>query len=741
MNKGKRVISAPRLCEGTPEDGTGEEQALYSHKTDSPLGFILDNWKHYPNTGDPETPIRVKQYPISPEGKNGLKPEIERLLSKGLLESCMSPFNTPILPIKKADGSYRLVHDLREINKRTVARFPVVANPYTLLSRLGPEKQYYSVIDLKDAFWACPLDEKSKDYFAFEWEDPVTHRRQQLRWTVLPQGFTESPNLFGQALEQILQEYQTGEGVTLIQYVDDLLIAGETEDKVRAESIRLLNFLSAKGLKVSKAKLQFVEEEVKYLGHYLRKGEKKIDPERVKGILSIPPPKSKKQIRQLLGLMGYCRQWIENYSTKVKFLYEKLSQGGLVKWDEKDDKHLKALQHDLVNAPVLSLPDLKRPFYLFVNTDSGTAYGVLTQEWAGKKKPVGYLSKLLDPDGFVSEREVTVVIKLASPEGVLGLWAYLEEWKEMCAWTPKMRTEQLNVGFVYFNEQDIPKGKIGLKYLAHFCPNLIEEDDVWKDVTSYGNSRVLHIPWKAQRTAAPLQWLQDCSYAQSTRKQRLLSGSVGAELKLTLQSRFTFLDSYQETPNQKEKSHMCSRLQVSYNWQILELKKRSDNDREFSSRQCQDVAAEDDSLQATFSTSIRFSNDYDSVLKRNMHRMKFRIPAFAARVINQKTEVKGDGFQKHRAHMGIVLAAPPLAFGTEFKSKQGKVFHPSDQLYGPPLDPLKQVHVFPVLRTPELDTVLPGRFSELNEGEYQWICYEAICTLTDVCREAEGLTE
>ncbi|RMC04167.1 hypothetical protein DUI87_18986 [Hirundo rustica rustica] len=318
---------------------------------------------------DPETPIRVKQYPISPEGKNGLKPEIERLLSKGLLESCMSPFNTPILPIKKADGSYRLVHDLREINKRTVACFPVVANPYTLLSRLGPEKQYYSVIDLKDAFWACPLDEKSRDYFAFEWEDPVTHRRQQLRWTVLPQGFTESPNLFGQALEQILQEYQTGEGVTLIQYVDDLLIAGEAEDKVRAESIRLLNFLSAKGLKVSKAKLQFVEEEVKYLGHYLRKGEKKIDPER----------------------------WIENYSTKVKFLYEKLSQGGLVKWDEKDDKHLKALRHDLVNAPVLSLPDLKRPFYLFVNTDSGTAYGVLTQEWAGKKKPVGYLSKLLDP--------------------------------------------------------------------------------------------------------------------------------------------------------------------------------------------------------------------------------------------------------------------------------------------------------------------------------------------------------
>uniref|UniRef100_A0A8U7NHK4 ribonuclease H n=1 Tax=Corvus moneduloides TaxID=1196302 RepID=A0A8U7NHK4_CORMO len=242
-----------------------------------------------------------------------------------------------------------------------------------------------------------PRREKSRDYFAFEWEDPVTHRRQQLRWTVLPQGFTESPNLFGQALEQILQEYQTREGVVLIQYVDDLLIAGGAEDKVRAESIRLLNFLSVKGLKVSKAKLQFVEEEVRYLGHYLSKGEKKIDPERVKGILSIPPPKNKRQVRQLLGLVGYCRQWIENYSNKVKFSYDKLSQEGLIKWSEEDDQHLRVLQHDLVNAPVRSLPDLKRPFYLFINADNGTAHGVLTQEWAGKKKPVGYLSKLLDP--------------------------------------------------------------------------------------------------------------------------------------------------------------------------------------------------------------------------------------------------------------------------------------------------------------------------------------------------------
>lgn len=66
---------------------------------------------------NPENPIVIKQYPIPLEGRKGLKPEIERLIKQGLLEPCMSPFNTPILPVKKADGTYRLVHDLREINK------------------------------------------------------------------------------------------------------------------------------------------------------------------------------------------------------------------------------------------------------------------------------------------------------------------------------------------------------------------------------------------------------------------------------------------------------------------------------------------------------------------------------------------------------------------------------------------------------------------------------------------------
>lgn len=91
---------------------------------------------------------------------------------------------------------------------------------------------WFSVIDLKDAFWTCPLAENSRDIFAFEWEDPTTGRKQQLKWTSLPQGFTESPNLFGQILKQVLEDFKRNPEAKLLQYVDGLLISGEGKEKV-----------------------------------------------------------------------------------------------------------------------------------------------------------------------------------------------------------------------------------------------------------------------------------------------------------------------------------------------------------------------------------------------------------------------------------------------------------------------------------------------------------------------------
>lgn len=267
----------------------------------------------------------------------------------------MSPHNTPILAIRKAEGKYRLAQDLREVNKRTIARHPTVPDPYTLLSKIPYHHAWFKTIDLKDVFWACPLAPECRDWFAFQWENFEGSRRMQLRWTRLPQGFCESPNLFGQTLEKVLEVFTPEEGVQILQHVDDLLVSRENQEPVRKTSIKLLNYLGTIGQKVSRNKLQYVEPQVIDLGNMIGPRYKKLNPERISGIISIPAPKPKRYIRKLLGLFGYCKLWLETYTQKVKFLYEKLVLPDPIKWTGEDDERLEGLKKPLISAPVLGL--------------------------------------------------------------------------------------------------------------------------------------------------------------------------------------------------------------------------------------------------------------------------------------------------------------------------------------------------------------------------------------------------
>ena len=78
------------------------------------------------------------------------------------------------------------------------------------------------MLDLKGAFFTIPLHLSSQSLSAFTWTDPTTYQSQQLTWTVLPQGFRDSPHFLGQALQRDLQTLDLG-STTLLQYVDDLL--------------------------------------------------------------------------------------------------------------------------------------------------------------------------------------------------------------------------------------------------------------------------------------------------------------------------------------------------------------------------------------------------------------------------------------------------------------------------------------------------------------------------------------
>jgi hypothetical protein len=75
---------------------------------------------------------------------------------------------------------------------------------------------------------------------------------------------------------------------------------------------------------VSKSKVQLVEKEIKLLGHVISEGQWRLSPEQICGIIIMPLPTTKRELRKFLGLIGYCRLWIDSYALKTKGLYLKL---------------------------------------------------------------------------------------------------------------------------------------------------------------------------------------------------------------------------------------------------------------------------------------------------------------------------------------------------------------------------------------------------------------------------------
>lgn len=254
------------------------------------------------------TPVSVRQYPLSKEAREGIRPHVQRLIQQGILVPVQSPWNTPLLPVRKpGTNDYRPVQDLREVNKWVQDIHPTVPNPYNLLCALPPQRSWYTVLDLKDAFFCLRLHPTSQPLFAFEWRDPGAGRTGQLTWTRLPQGFKNSPTIFDEALHRDLANFRIQHPqVTLLQYVDDLLLAGDTKQDCLKGTKALLLELSDLGYRASAKKAQICRREVTYLGYSLQDGQRWLTEARKRTVAQIPTPTTAKQVREFLGTAGFC---------------------------------------------------------------------------------------------------------------------------------------------------------------------------------------------------------------------------------------------------------------------------------------------------------------------------------------------------------------------------------------------------------------------------------------------------
>ncbi len=357
----------------------------------------------------PRTMVRQRPYRVPEARRHAIKEEVQEMLRLGVMEPSRSPWSSPIVMVPKPDGTLRFWNDFRRLNE--VSKFDGYPMPRVdeLLDRLG-RARFISTLDFTKGYWQVPLTEQAKPKTAFS--TPNSH----WQYRVLPFGLHGAPATFQRMMDILLRPHQSYAAA----YLDDVVVYSKSWEDHLERLPRVLVELRRAGLTANPRKCHLALSEAKYLGYQVGRGLIKPQEKKVAAILSAPRPTSKTQVRAFLGLAGYYRCFIPNFSSLAAPLTDLTRKGQpeIVPWGPTEDEAFQRVKAALTSEPVLRAPDFNCPFLLQTDASNTGLGAVLSQVQDGDEHPVIYISRKLTP----AEQRYAAVEK----EALAAKWAVLE---------------------------------------------------------------------------------------------------------------------------------------------------------------------------------------------------------------------------------------------------------------------------------------------------------------------------
>ncbi|XP_076454791.1 uncharacterized protein LOC143289631 [Babylonia areolata] len=351
--------------------------------TDVPL---KTNLAEFDMTVETAKPVRVKQYPLPHAKVEIVKQEVETMKTLGVIEPAASPYNAPVVLVRKKDGKIRFCVDYRRLNNVTVFDAEPLPDVEHLFSSLG-KARYFSKWDLSKGYWQIPVREDIRPMTAF------TIPSGQFQFTVMPFGLKNAAAVFSRMMRALLDPI----GMKDVHNFMDDMIASETWEEHLSAIEAVFQRLEEANLSVRPKKCFIGFEELSFLGHVVWHGQILPEMDKVEKVMKAPVPETKTQVRAFLGLVGYYRKFIPNFSA-IAFPLTNLTRKGApnnVVWTPECDRAFKTLKGRLVSRPVLQLPDLSCQFVLRTDASDHGLGAVLLQEKEGVLHPVAFASRKL----------------------------------------------------------------------------------------------------------------------------------------------------------------------------------------------------------------------------------------------------------------------------------------------------------------------------------------------------------
>ncbi|KAG8503668.1 hypothetical protein CXB51_001660 [Gossypium anomalum] len=330
--------------------------------------------------------VQQKLRRMRPDVAIKIKEEVKKQFNAGFLQVVnYSEWVANVVPVPKKDGKVRMCVDYRDLNKAS----PKDNFPLPHIDTLVDNTAGYALFSFMDGFSGynqikMHSEDMEKTTFITLWGT--------FCYKVMPFGLKNAGATYQRAMVTLFHDIMHRE---IEVYIDDMIAKSRTEEEhvrvLRKLFLRLRKFQ----LKLNPSKCTFGARSGKLLGFIVSEKGIKVDPDKVKAIQELPPPRTQKEVRGFLGRLNYIARFISQLTEKCDPIFRLLKKHNPGVWDDECQKTFEKVKQYLSSPPVLTPPSPGRPLILYLTVFDNSMGCVLGQhdETGRKERAIYYLSK------------------------------------------------------------------------------------------------------------------------------------------------------------------------------------------------------------------------------------------------------------------------------------------------------------------------------------------------------------
>ena len=324
---------------------------------------------HRLNVSPPFNSVKQKRRSFALERQKAINEEVGKLLQAGATREVEYPeWLANVLPVKKANGKWRLCIDFIDVNKAC----PKDSFPLLRIDLIVDATASHELLSFMDAFSgynqiSMDPDDQEKTSFVIG--------QGTFCYRVMPFGLKNAGATYQRLVNKMFQKQI---GTSMEVYIDDMLVKSTTVELHIAHMSEAFQILREYNMKLNPAKCAFEVSAGKFLGFIVNNQGIEANPDKIKVVLDMPPPSSIKEVQRLTGRIATLSRFVSRASDKCQLFFQVLKKA--FQWDTNCEEAFSALKMNLSSPPILVSPSERELLTLYLAVSDFSTSAVLVRD-------------------------------------------------------------------------------------------------------------------------------------------------------------------------------------------------------------------------------------------------------------------------------------------------------------------------------------------------------------------------